>query len=306
MENIYDLIIIGTGPAGLSASLYASRYKLNHLIIGTASGGQVSEISKLENYPGFVSISGKEFIGKLVEQIENFGMKLTHEPVSSIKKEGNVFVVETSAKNYQTKSIILAMGAEYRRINIPGEKELTGKGVSYCATCDALFFRNKIVSVIGGGNSAAVTALELADHAAKVYVIFRKDKMTAEPIWLDKINANSKIELVGETNVIEIKGEKKVEKIILDKARDDKTYLEVDGVFVEVGSDPGIALCNKLGVAIDEQSYIIVNPDMSTSIPGVFAAGDVTTGSNKFRQVITACAEGSIAASSAYKMLKLK
>ena len=130
--------------------------------------------------------------------------------------------------------------------------------------------------------------------------------MTAEPVWLDKLSADPKIELVSGTNVIEIKGENKVEKIILDKAKDDKTYLDVSGVFVEVGSDPGVSLCNKLGLAMDEQNYITVSPDMSTSIPGIFAAGDITTGSNKFRQVITACSEGAIAASSAYKMLKLK
>jgi thioredoxin reductase (NADPH) len=306
MENVYDLIIIGAGPAGLTASIYASRYKLDHLIFGTAPGGQMAEIGKLENFPGFVSISGKDFIAKLVEQIENFGIKLNSESVSAIKKEEDLFVLETSTKSYKTRFVILAMGAEYRKINIPGEKEFTGKGVSYCATCDALFFKNKVVSVIGGANSAAVTAMELAGFASKVYVIFRRDRMTAEPIWIDKLNANPKIELVSGTNVIEIKGEKKVEKIILDKAKDDKTYLDVDGVFVEVGSDPGIALCNKIGLAMDEQNYIVVSPDMATSIPGIFAAGDITTGSNKFRQVITACAEGAVAASSVYKMLKLK
>lgn len=305
-DKILDLIIIGAGPAGLSASLYAARYKLDHAIFGTATGGQMSEISRLENYPGFISISGADFIARLVEQIGNFGIKLNTEPVSSLKKDGNLFLVETSVRSYKVRSIIMAMGAEYRRINIPGEKEFVGKGVSYCATCDAMFFRNKNVCVIGGGNSAAVTALELAEVASKVYVIFRRDKMTAEPVWLDKINANSKIELISGTNIIEIKGENKVEKVILDKARDDKTFLEVDGVFVEVGSDPGISLANKLGIALDEQNYIIVSPDMSTNVPGVFAAGDITTGSNKFRQIITAASEGAIAASGVYHLLKIK
>lgn len=306
MEKIYDLIIIGAGPAGLSASLYASRYKLDHLIFGTAPGGQVSEIYKLENYPGFISISGTEFIGKLVEQVENLGMKLTQESISSIKKEEDVFVAEATGKIYKSHALILAMGAEYRKINIPGEKELTGRGVSYCATCDAMFFRNKTVSVIGGANSAAVTALELADHAQKVYVIFRKDKMTAEPYWIEKIEANPKIEQVPGTNILEIKGENKVEKIILDKAYQDKTFIQTDGVFVEIGSDPGVKMAENMGVALDEQKYIIVGPNMSTNIPKVFAAGDITTSSNKFRQVLTACAEGAIAAEGVYKMLKLK
>lgn len=306
MDTIYDLIIVGAGPAGMSASIYASRYKLNHLIFGMVPGGQVTEIHRLENFPGFVSVTGQEFILKMVEQMENMGVKITKESVSSIKKEDDIFTVETSGKSYKARSIIMTMGTEYKKINIPGEKEFTGRGVSYCATCDAMFFRSKVVTVIGGGNSAAVTALELADYASKVYVIFRRDKMTAEPIWLDKIAANNKIELVPGTNIIEIKGDKKVEKVILDKAKDDQNHLDTDGVFVEVGSEPGVELANKLGVASDADKFIIVKDDMSTNIPAVYAAGDITTGSNKFRQIITACSEGAIASSSVYKLLKLK
>lgn len=307
MEHVYDLIIIGAGPAGLAASLYASRYKLEHLVLGAVPGGQMSEINTIENWPGETSISGAELISKFVAQVESYGVKLTNESVSSMKKlpDGN-FEIATAGKTYNTKAIILAMGAEYKRINIPGEKELVGRGVSYCATCDAFFFKGKTVSVVGGGNSAAVAALELAEIVGKVYMIFRRDRLTAEPYWIEKINANPKIELLKETNIIEIKGENKVEKIILDKPHNDKTYLSLDGVFVEIGSEPGVALAQKLGVVTDDGNYIKVEENMSTNVPGVFAAGDITTGSNKFRQVLTAMAEGSIAASSAYKMLKLK
>lgn len=306
MENIYDLVIIGAGPAGFTASIYASRYKLNHLIFGTTPGGQVSEIHKLENYPGYLSISGAEFIAKLNEQIENLGVRLTKESVSSISKEGDIFALKTADKEYKSRSIIMAMGTEYRKVNIPGEKEFTGRGVSYCPTCDAFFFRNKTVCVLGGANSAAAAAMELAEVARKVYVIYRRDRMTAEPVWLERISKNDKIELVPETNVVEIKGNSKVEKVILDKAKDDKTFLEVDGVFVEIGSDPGIALAKCLSLDMDENNFIKVGPDMATNVPGVFAAGDITTGSNKFRQIVTATAEGAIAANSAYKLLKLK
>ncbi|MFA6047540.1 MAG: FAD-dependent oxidoreductase [Parcubacteria group bacterium] len=306
MNEIYDLIIIGAGPAGFAASIYAARYKLNHLIFGTTAGGQISEIHNLENYPGILKISGAELIAKLNEQIENLGVRLTKESVSAITKNGDVFTVETTGKKYQSRAIILAMGTEYKKINIPGEKEFTGRGVSYCPTCDAFFFRNKTVCVLGGANSAASAALELAEVAEKVYMIFRRDKMTAEPMWVEKIMNHSKIELVSGTNVIEIKGDKKVEKVILDKAKGDQNHLDVDGVFVEVGSDPGAALATKLGVKTDEDNYIIVNPDMSTNIPGIYAAGDITTGSNKFRQIVTATAEGAIAAASVYKLLKLK
>ena len=305
-EIIYDLIIIGAGPAGLAASIYASRYKLNHLIFGTTPGGQMNEIHKLENYPGVLSISGAELIARMNEQIENMEVRLTKESVSAISKENDIFTVSTTDKKYQTRAVILAMGVEYKKINIPGEKEFTGRGVSYCPTCDAFFFKNKTVCVLGGANSAASAAIELAELAEKVYVIFRRDKMTAEPLLVTKMADNPKIELVAETNVIEIVCDKKVEKVILDKARDDKTYLEVDGVFVEIGADPGVSLARGMNVAMDKDNYIVVSPDMATSIPGIFAAGDITTGSNKLRQVVTATAEGAIAAASAYKLLKLK
>lgn len=305
MENTYDLIIIGAGPAGLSASIYASRYKLNHLVLGAVTGGQMTEIYDIENYPGFPSISGQEIIAKFREHAENFGVKIKNESVVSMKKDGGLFELVTAGNTYKTKTVIMAMGAEYRRINIPGEKEFTGKGVSYCATCDAFFFRNKTVAVVGGGNSAVVVALELADVVSKVYIIYR-NKLSADPSWIEKMEHNPKIEKVPETQIIEIKGEGKVEKIVLDKPFNDKTTLPIDGVFVEIGSEPGVSLANKLGVATDDGNYIKVDEGMATNIPGIFAAGDITSGSNKFRQVITACSEGAIAANGVYKLLKLK
>jgi thioredoxin reductase (NADPH) len=307
MQELYDLIIIGAGPAGLTASIYASRYKLNHLLLGATIGGQINEIRQLENWPGDISVSGFDLLSRFVEHAKSLGVSPQNESVVSVKKNAeNIFEVETGKNTHKTRAVIMAMGTEYRKMNIPGEKKLTGRGVSYCATCDAMFFREKVVSVIGGGNSAVTAALGLSDFASKVYLIYRGDRFPAEPIWLDKLAANSKIEPIKNTNVIEIKGEQKVEKIILDKAYNDKTYLETDGVFVEIGSDPGVELAERLGVETDEQGFIKVNADMSTNVPGVFAAGDITTGSNKFRQIITATAEGAVAANGAYKMLKLK
>lgn len=304
--GVYDLIIIGAGAAGLSASVYASRYKLGHLIFGVEPGGQMDEIHSVENWPGTISISGHELIGKMVAQVNNFGVQIKNESISLVRKntEG-IFEVETGKEKYLAKTIILAMGTSYKKMNIPGEKEFTGKGVSYCATCDAMFFKDKIVSVIGGGNSAAVVSLELADYATKVYLVYRGERLSAEPVWLDKIAANPKIEVIRETNVIEIKGQEKVEKIILDKAHNDKTFLEVDGVFIEIGSEPGIELARKIGVETDEQNFIKVNSDQSTNVEGVYAAGDITTGSNKFRQILMAASEGALAANSVYKKLKL-
>ena len=307
MMRNYNLIIIGAGPAGLSASIYASRYKLNHLVLGVSPGGQMGEIYEIENYPGFPSISGRELIEKFLEHSKKFGAEIRNESVVKIKKnETGLFEVETSFGIYQAQALIMAMGAVYRKMNIPGEKEYTGKGVSYCATCDAIFFKGKTVSVVGGGNSAVVVALELADFAKKVYLIHRGEKMSAEPAWLEKLNNLKNLEILKDNEVLEIKGKEKVEKIILTKPFNDKVSLSVDGVFIEVGTDPGVELAKKIGVETDEQNYIKVNADMSTNIAGIFGAGDITNGSNKFRQVLSACAEGALAAVGAYKMLKLK
>ena len=303
----YDLIIIGAGPAGLSASIYASRYKLNHLVLGVSPGGQMGEIYEIENYPGFPSISGRELIEKFLEHSKKFGAEIRNESVVKIKKnETGLFEVETSFGIYQAQALIMAMGAVYRKMNIPGEKEYTGKGVSYCATCDAIFFKGKTVSVVGGGNSTVVVALELADFAKKVYLIHRGEKMSAEPAWLEKLNNLKNLEILKDNEVLEIKGKEKVKKIILTKPFNDKVSLSVDGVFIEVGTDPGVELAKKIGVETDEQNYIKVNADMSTNIAGIFGAGDITNGSNKFRQVLSACAEGALAAVGTYKMLKLK
>jgi thioredoxin reductase (NADPH) len=302
---MHDLIIIGAGPAGLSASIYASRYKLDHLIFGVEQGGQMNEIYEIENWPGDISVSGKDLVGRMKAHVENYGIKVQTESVISLKKLEENFEIETARQKYQAKSLILAMGAKYRKMNIPGEKEFIGKGVSYCATCDAMFFRDKTVAVAGGGNSAAVVALELSDFARKIYLIHKDEKLSAEPVLLQKIRAENKIEMLNGINILEIRGSEKVEKVILDKAYKDKTFLEVDGVFIEVGTEPGVQLARKLGVETDKNDYIKVKEDMSTNIAGISAAGDITTGSNKFRQVLTAAAEGAIAASSAYKRLKI-
>ncbi|MCX6765979.1 MAG: FAD-dependent oxidoreductase [Candidatus Moranbacteria bacterium] len=306
MENeTYDLIIIGAGPAGLGASIYASRYKLNHLVIGAEMGGQAVNAWQVENYPGYEKISGRDLTEKFRIQAENLGGKIIQGVVGGVKKNNGEFEVFTEdGKSHKSQSIILALGMKPRKLNIPGEDKFVGKGVSYCATCDAAFFRGKDVVVIGGGDAAATAALHVAEFASKVYVLYR-DNYIFEPVWEEQIKKNPKIELVCCSNVAEIKGDQKVTAVSYE-FQGAKKELPAQGVFIEIGSVPGVAIAKELGIETDEQGYIIVDRTQATNIENVFAAGDVTTGSNKFRQIITAVAEGAVAAGSTYKKLKLK
>ncbi|MFA4817233.1 MAG: FAD-dependent oxidoreductase [Parcubacteria group bacterium] len=302
MENIYDLIIIGAGPAGLGASIYASRYKLNHIVIGNEIGGQVVEASEIENWAGEVTIPGKTLMEKFEHHAHQLGAKIIQADVSFISKTDAGFEVSAGSEKYLAKTIILALGMKARKMNVPGEDKFVGKGVSYCATCDAMFFRGKEVVVVGGGDAAATAAIHLSEFASKVSILFR-DSHTWEPSWdeqLDKLN----IEKISCANITEIKGDQKVTGIVYETAEGLKE-LAVQGVFIEVGTTPGVAIAQNLGVALDEQSYIIVDQTQATNIENVYAAGDVTTGSNKFRQIITAVAEGAVAAGSLYRKLKL-
>lgn len=303
-DKTYDLIIIGAGPAGLTASIYASRYKVKHLVIGKEPGGQANEAHKVENWPGTISISGFELLQKMREHAEKLGAQILMDSVSSIKKNNDIFEITTHTARHQAKNIILASGMEYRKLEIPGESEFKGKGVSYCPTCDAAFFKDKVMAVAGGGNSAGSAALLLAQYASKVYLIYRGEKLKVDPAYQEKISADEKIEVIFGTNIKEIKGEKAVEKIILDKERNGGAELAVQGVFIEIGSEPGVEIIKQLGVETDDQGYIEVDSGQNTNIIGVWAAGDATNGSNKLRQIITAAAEGAVAAGSVYKKLQ--
>jgi thioredoxin reductase (NADPH) len=306
-EKTFDLIIIGAGPAGLAASIYASRYKVGHLVIGKEPGGQAVEAHNIENWPGTISISGFDLTQKMRDHAEKLGGKIIMDAVSNIAKENDIFSITTHTDQYKAKNIILALGMEYRKLSIPGEEEFRGKGVSYCPTCDAAFFEGKTVAVAGGGNSAASAAQLLAEYASKVYIIYRGEKLKVDPAYLENFAKNEKIEIIYNTNIREIRGEKgdKVDKITLDKEYNDSKELAVQGVFVEIGSEPGVELTKQLGVDIDEQGFIVVNSDQSTNISGIYASGDATTGSNKMRQILTASAEGAIAAASVYKSLQV-
>jgi thioredoxin reductase (NADPH) len=297
--EIYDLIVIGAGPAGLTAALYASRYKLKALVLGKEVGGQVNYIHDLENYPGFDKITGLEFIDKLTSQIKKPGVDIKQEEVIEASKD-KVFTVKTHEGTYFSRTLILALGRESKKLNIQNEDKFLGKGISYCATCDAPLFKDKTVVVIGSGNAAAMTSLLLAEYAKKVYIIakYKKDDMKIEKIRLDKIEKNPKIEII-QSSIKEIKGTKFIEAILLDNG----LFLDVQGIFVEIGKIPITYLAEKLGVKTDKKGYILVNEKKETNVKGLFAAGDCT--SNLFKQVLTAASDGSMAAKSVYEFLKL-
>jgi len=305
MENknkLYDLIIIGAGPAGLGASIYASRYKLKNLIIGSEVGGQVVEAAEIENYAGFNSISGRDLMKKFQEQAENLGAEIIQSEADDIKKIGDGFEVSAgTGEKYKSKSVILALGMNPRKMNIPGEDRFIGKGISYCATCDAMFFTNKTVAVIGGGDSAAAATVHLSEFANKIYLIHR-GKMRFKPALAEQIKQDSKIEIVDSAGIKEIKGDQTVKSIVYESEKGEKE-IPVQGVFVEIGAVPKVVIAKNLGIKMDEQEYIIVDQAQKTNMENVYAAGDVTTGSNKFRQIITAVAEGAVAAGSAYRQL---
>ena len=304
-KKIYDLIIIGAGPAGLGASIYASRYKLDHMVIGAEIGGQVVEASEIENWAGEKSISGKDLMKKFQDQTESLGGKIVQSEANKIEKAADGFLVRgQNGEEYSSKAIILALGMKPRKMNIPGEEKFIGKGISYCATCDAMFFRDKDVAVVGGGDAAAMAATHLSEFASKVYLLHREE-VNWNPARQTEMEENPKIELVLSGSIKEVKGEEKVEGIMCEVDGEDQT-LDLEGLFIEIGSVPGVVIAEQLGVKVDEQKYIVVDQTQATNVENIYAAGDVTTGSNKFRQIITAVAEGAVAAGSVYKQLKLK
>lgn len=306
---MYDLIVLGAGCAGMTASIYAARYKLNHLIFGKVPGGQIVDAHVVENYPGFASIGGLALTKKFREQVESYGTRISEEKIISLKKFPDGFEVESEkGESFKSRTLILAMGARHRALNVPGEKNFLGKGVSYCTTCDAPLFKGRAVVVVGGGDSAVTAALHLASFASKVYLIHRRGEFRAEPAWLEKLKAEEKIELVLKRQIRSIEGEKFVESIVLSEPFQGEIRLKVEGVFIEIGVVPAASLVTRIGVEVDDKGYIKIGPDMATNVPGVYAAGDIAyqLGSLHFRQIITSAAQGALAAASVYQYLTKK
>ncbi|MGI6704382.1 MAG: thioredoxin-disulfide reductase [Clostridia bacterium] len=296
MQDTYDIIIIGGGPAGLSAGLYGARSRAKTLILEKGEwGGQAATTEELENYPGSIEQpTGPEITERMKRQAEEFGAQTKAETVTELELKGKIKKVVTDNSEYLTKTIIIATGAKPRLLGCPGELELRGKGVSYCATCDADFFTDLRVVVVGGGDAAIQEAIYLTKFAEKVTVIHRRDELRAAKSIQEKAFANDKIDFIWDSVVTEIKGDGIVESVVVKNVKtNEQSEMEIDGVFMFVGYDPVSDLVRGL-VDTDEKGYIITDENMNTSVEGVFAAGDVRVKS--LRQVVTAASDGAIAA----------
>jgi len=302
-DGAYDIIIIGGGPAGLTAGLYASRAKLKTLLIEMALvGGQMVNAEWVDNYPGFPEgISGLK-LGELIhKQTELYGLETLFSEVTSLQLKGDEKVVSTLKGNLAARVVIAANGSTRYKLDVPGEEKFTGKGVSYCATCDAPFFKEKRVVVVGGGNAAISEAIHLAEFASEVTVIHRRRQLRANPDLQEKATAKPNIKFLWDTVVDEIKGEDFVNGIKIHNVKTDKkSELETSGVFVSIGLKPSTGYLNNL-LPLDDTGHIITNDKMETAIPGIFAAGDIR--SNSVRQIVTATGDGATAAIYARKFL---
>ena len=302
---IYDVIIIGGGGAGLTAALYTSRAKLSTLLLEKlAAGGQIALTDIVENYPGFPEgITGQEISTRMEEQAKKYGTEILYHAVSGIEKKDGQFLVKTEGgENFQSKSIILATGASYRNLQVSGEKELTGRGVSYCATCDGAFFKNKDIIVVGGGDSAMQEGIFLTRFANSVTVVHRRDKLRASPILQERAKSNPKMKFIWDTAVSQIVGEKKVEGTKLQNLKTGQLQdFKTDGVFVFIGHDPNTGFLKGF-VELDNKSYVKTDAKLQTSVPGVFAAGEIRAGA--VQQLVSCCGEGCEAALAAQAFLE--
>ncbi len=305
--GVYDVVIVGSGPAGLTAAIYAARFVMKAMVIAGKIGGQVSDSGYVENYPGILRIPGPELVNRMLRHVQHYGVPVRMGWVTDVRRRGEIFEVYTSeGVVFRTRTVILALGVEKRKLGVPGEKEYSGRGVSYCAPCDAPMFKDKVVAVVGGGDSAASAALLLADYASKVYVIHRRDRLRAQPIYHKLLSENPKVEILWNKVVVRLEGDKLLRRALLrDTKSGDTMTLELDGIFVEIGADPPREFFEKIGVETDERGYVKVGPDQSTSIPGIFAAGDCTNACNGFKQIITAAAQGAVAADAAYRYVTM-
>ena len=292
---IYDTIILGGGPAGYTAAIYAARYNLKCIVIAKELGGVMNGAYRVENYPGFNSISGIELMDKLKEHVKYLGADIKEEEIIRVNKNKNLFLVKTNKNEYGSKTIIIALGTERKRLNVSGEKELEKRGISYCYNCDAAFYKNKRVIVVGGGDSAAQAVLLLASYNNDVTLLYRS-VIRAEPSYQKQFKKLKNVNLI-QGEISKVNGKNKVESIILKDGKE----IKIDGIFVEIGSEPDLSLFKDFNLEL-ENGYIKVDKYMKTNFDGIFAAGDITN--IVLRQAVIAAGNGAIAAFSVYTYLK--
>ena len=304
MEN-WDLIIIGAGAAGLSAGIYAARSGLKTLIIEEKiAGGTTADAPTVENYPGFAQISGSELAEKMIAHCRKTGVTINEiDTVTAIDLNGEKKIVKTNRAEHEAKAVIIATGAHYSEISVPGEKEFRGKGVSYCGVCDGPLFKGKRVMVVGGGNSAAITTLYLSGIASEVAVVHRREAFRCEAALVKDIESKPNVQIIWSAEIKEIKGEKTVNKVIIQDNKTGETReLPVDAVFVQIGEAPNSQLAKDSGVEVDDHGHVKTDKNQRTNIPGVFAAGDVTN--QPVKQIGTAVGQGITAALEAYGFIR--
>lgn len=299
--STYDVAVIGAGPAGLTAAMYAGRYGLKTVLF-ESTPSQLAIVPYIENYPGFEG-SGYELLEKMKEQALKFA-EYKFETVEEISRDGDIFTIKTDTEEYKVKAVIVATGGKHRELGVPGEKELVGRGVSYCATCDGHFFKGKNVLVIGGGNTALTDAIYLKEIGCDVTLVHRRDELRADKALQDELFKRN-IPVIWNSVVVRIEGKDKVERaILLDRVKNEEFTVETDGIFIAIGIQPQTELVANLGVEVDSKGYIKVDREQKTNVPGVFAAGDCCD--NPLKQVVTACGDGAIAAHSAFKYITSK
>ncbi|OYT47680.1 MAG: thioredoxin reductase [Desulfurococcales archaeon ex4484_42] len=307
----YDVIVVGAGPAGLSAALYLARFMLKTVVVAKTIGGALTEAGIIDDYIGIPNIDGPKLGELFRSHVEKYGVPIITDEVIDIKREGIWFKVMTKG-GFVLKSlaVIIATGSVRRRLNVPGEDRFRGKGVTYCAPCDAPLFKGKIIAIVGGGDAAASAAILTARYASKVYIIHRRDKLRAQPYWVKLISENPRIEVLYNKVVTEIGGDEFVKYVMLkDVKTGSLSTLNVNGVIIEIGSEPPREFFKRIGLKTTEEGYVLIGPKQETNIEGIFAAGDCTAGpcKYKFDQVVTAVAEGALAAYATYNyVLKIR
>jgi len=295
---MYDVAIIGGGPAGLTAAIYTTRYELKTLVLAKQVGGALATAPHVDNWPGLPGLTGYDLMKKVEDHAKALGAEIKQEEVHGITRGEGMFTVDTIDHKYKAKAVIIATGQERRKLGVPGEAEFEGKGVSFCATCDGPLFKDAIVAVVGGSDSAGKEALLLAKYAKKVYILYRKEEIRAEPATKKSVDAEKRIEIVPNVNVVKITGDKMMTGVELDNG----SRIQLDGLFIEIGGVSASQLAQGLGARVDnEKSDILIDRDYATNVPGLFAAGDVTP---TWEQGIVAAAGGAMAAFGVYNYFK--